>query len=184
MDEWKDIKGYEGYYQINKIGDVKSLERTIMRKNGTPQTFKERILKQSLNGKDGDIHRYFYVHLHKNGKKNHKKIHRLLAETFLTNPRNLEMVDHKNQNTQDNRLSNLRWASRSVNNINRKTYGKIKHKFISERKKGNYDYFVFKISSRKEKNFRKHFNKKKFTLQDVINFRNDYCKLHNIEIIE
>ena len=176
MDEWKDIKDYEGYYQINKLGQVKSLAR----KN----RIKEKILKQTLNGKDGYTHRYFKVILHKNGKREHKKIHRLLAETFLKNPDNLECVDHKNQNTQDNRLINLRWASRSANCINCKVYGKIKHKFISECKMKNYDYFVFEITSRKEKNIKKYFNKKKFTLQDAINFRNDYCKLHNIEIIE
>ena len=188
MDEWVDIKDYEGYYQINRKGEVKSLARTIMRKNGKPYTQKEKILKPWLNGTDKDTHRYFHVELRKNGKQKTVKIHRLLAETFLLNPDNLEMVDHKNQNTKDNSLSNLRWASRSLNMINRKVMGKIKHKFIYETKKKYkdkiYESFVFMIQCRKEKNIAKTFNKKKYTLQDVINFRNDYCKENDIEIIE
>ena len=184
MDEWKDIKDYEGYYKINKKGEVKSLERTIMRKDGKSHTYKEKILKPWLNGKDGDSHRYFHVQLSKNGKRKTKKIHRLLAETFLTNPDNLEMVDHKNQNTQDNRVENIRWASRSSNNINCKVKGKIKHKFICERKNRNYDYFVFIITKRGNKNIQKHFNKKEYTLQQVIEWRDKYCWDKDIEIIE
>ena len=183
-EKFYDLKGYEGFYKINKLGQVKSLKRTIIRKDGIPQTNKEMILKPCLNGKDGDPRRYFQVGLQKNGKKKTKQIHRLLAETFLMNPKNLPWVDHKNQNTQDNRLENIRWTTPRDNNINRKVMGKIPFKFICEEKQGNRDYFVFQIRNRKEKNIKKRFNKKKYTLQQVIEFRDNYCKENDIEIIE
>ena len=182
MDEWFDVKNYEGFYKVNRKGDVKSLKRTVMRKDGNPRTFKEMILKPSLTGKKS--HRYFRVFLYKKGKRKQKLIHRLLAETFLPNPDNLECVDHKNRNTQDNRLDNIRWSTQRNNCINCKVYGKIKHKFIYECKMKNRDYFVFRIESRKEKNIQKKFNKKEYTLQQVIEWRDKYCWDKDIEIIE
>ena len=173
-EKFYDLKGYEGLYQINKLGQVKSLEKMV----GFIKR-KETILKPQL-----DTCGYFRVTLCKNGKQKRKSIHRLLMETFVLNPKNLPCVDHKNRNTKDNRLSNLRWASNSDNCVNVKVYGKIPHKFIYQTKKGNNEYYKFVITSRGNKNIQKSFNKKKYTLQQVIEWRDKYCWDKDIKIIE
>lgn len=42
---WRDIKGYEGLYQVSNLGRVKSLERTVIDKIGRKRLYKERILR-------------------------------------------------------------------------------------------------------------------------------------------
>jgi len=71
-------------------------------------------LKSSINNTG-----YYRVRLCKYGKKYHKSVHRLIAQTFIPNPDNLPQVDHINHNTQDNRLENLRWVTHSDNERNR-----------------------------------------------------------------
>ena len=83
-DEWKNIKGYEGLYKINRKGEVKSLERKIMITKTRTKTIKEKIRKNVKNqsGK-------YYIILHKNGKHEFKYIHLLIMETFSTRPNHL-----------------------------------------------------------------------------------------------
>lgn len=101
---WHDIKGFENKYQISNLGNVKSLKRTIIRKNGKKQTFQERILKPCKNNKgyyivslDGELH----------------TIHRLVAENFLENL----VVNHKNGIKTDNRIDNLEFIAQKDNCI-------------------------------------------------------------------
>lgn len=94
---WKSIEGYEDY-EISNFGRVKSL------KYG-----KEKILKQTL------ILGYFCVSLCKNGKDKIVKVHRLVAQAFVPNPNNYPCVNHKNENTIDNRPENLEWCTHEYN---------------------------------------------------------------------
>ena len=183
MNEFVDVKGYEGYYKVNRLGQVKSLEKKI---NCGPNKKSWRIyggknLKPFL-----DNFGYLRVNLMKDNKRKVKKIHRLLAEHFIPNPENLPLVDHKNRNKTDNRLENLRWTSYSLNSINVSNKGNTAHKFICQftSKRNNNNYYIFCVRHRGEKNIHKRFNKKKFTLQQVIEFRDKYCKENDIEIIE
>lgn len=107
---WKDIEGYEGYYQISNYGRVKSLER-YKSNYSKLQLVPERILSQGTkeNG-------YKVIILYKDNKGKNNYIHRLVAQAFLPNPNDLATVNHKDGNKANNHLSNLEWASYAENN--------------------------------------------------------------------
>lgn len=111
MEEWKDVIGYEGLYQVSNEGRVKSLERYVDSKNGSKRFEKEKILKYCIT-KNG----YPSVILAKFGTRKLKKIHRLVGETFIPNPDNLPQINHKNEDKTDNRVENLEWCNQYYNN--------------------------------------------------------------------
>lgn len=99
VEEWKDIKGYEGLYKISNLGRVKSF-----------QGVKERILKSNIQNCG-----YEYVVLAMNGKFKTKNIHRLVAEIFIPNPNNYKEINHIDENKHNNNVNNLEWCTRSYN---------------------------------------------------------------------
>lgn len=84
LEEWKDVKGYEGIYKISNTGKVFSVERIEIIKE------KDREYKRVIGGKEIKIKKdkfgYMYVGLHKNGKRRMFKIHRLVAKEFADFP--------------------------------------------------------------------------------------------------
>jgi len=99
-----EVKGFENYI-IYPDGNIKSKAR-----RGTP----ERILKQCDNGRG-----YLFVRLHdSDGKRHNNYIHRLVAKHYIPNPENKREVDHKNRDSHDNRVENLRWVTPKENNQN------------------------------------------------------------------
>ena len=111
MEEWRDIKGYEGLYQVSNEGRIKSF-----------YLGKEKIRKL-CNDKDG----YLIVSLWKRGVSENPRVHRLVAEAFIPNPNNLPIVNHKDENKQNNMVwvnddgsidynkSNLEWCTVKYN---------------------------------------------------------------------
>ena len=98
-DDFIPIRDFPDYY-VNKDGDVLST------KNGHEMTIKQRE----------DKYGYLFVNIYDaNGRLRTKKIHRLLAETFIDNPSNAPLVCHSDDNKQNNRLSNLRWGTNKTN---------------------------------------------------------------------
>lgn len=132
-EEWKDIKEYEGLYQISNFGRVKSLSRKIWNGKGYYQS-KEKILKPGIE-KLG----YHYFYLCKNNKRK-KYLHRLLAEAFIPNLLKLPEVNHKDQNPFNNELNNLEWCTHEYNmnygDKNERISKKIKKKIIQYTLKG------------------------------------------------
>ncbi len=110
LEVWKDVKGYEWLYQISTFARVKSLERRIKNGDTSYMILKERILKASIDSKG-----YWSVNLSKEGKARAYRVHRLMAEAFIPNPKNLPMVDHRNGFRHDNRLDNFRWFTNRQN---------------------------------------------------------------------
>lgn len=112
---WKSIRGYEGYYEVNDSGEVRSLDRIIQKrhKDGTINyaTLKGRVMKQSVSCG------YRVVNLRRDHTANVVCVHRLVAEAFLPNPNRYPTVNHKDGNKQNNAVENLEWASYSDNNI-------------------------------------------------------------------
>jgi|TARA_R110000782_G_C14665995_1_gene398427 DNA uptake protein ComE-like DNA-binding protein len=105
---WRDIKNYEGHYQVSTFGRVKSLSRFRTCKNGGLSPLKERILCTKLSKSN-----YVITHLQKDGKHSHPSIHRLVAETFIINPSNKLTVNHIDGVKNNNNVNNLEWATSS-----------------------------------------------------------------------
>lgn len=130
IEEWRDIKDYDGLYQISNLGRVKNLEKKCLSKNGEySRTHKEKILKGSKD-KDG----YLHICLTKNKKEHSRRIHRLVAQAFLPNPNNLPCVNHKNEIKTDNRVENLEWCTVAYNN----RYGTKIERSIETKTKNGY----------------------------------------------
>ena len=100
MEIWKDIKDYEGMYQVSSEGRVKSL------KYG-----EEKILKNNKNNSG-----YLSVSLSKDGKRKTYSIHRLVAQAFISNPNNLLEINHIDEDKTNNRVENLEWCTKQYNN--------------------------------------------------------------------
>ena len=114
MEEiWKDIVGYEGLYQVSNLGRVKSLSKfhcTSKNYSSLGYWSKEKILKPIIG-----VQGYLYVNLYKNKKHNFKRIHILVAQSFIKNPNKFSMVNHKDENVMNNVVSNLEWCDNKYN---------------------------------------------------------------------
>lgn len=99
-EEWRDVKGYEGLYEISNMGTVRGVRRTGC--TGGP------IKPQEWRG-------YLSVILYSGCKPTHKKVHRLVAEAFIPNPENKRTVNHIDGCKTNNAVSNLEWATHSEN---------------------------------------------------------------------
>lgn len=96
MKVWVPVSEFEGYYEVNRLGEVKNSRGRIM------------AVKASGRG-------YPSVDLRKPGIKKRKVVHRILAQAFIPNPNNLEMVNHRDNNKKNYNLSNLEWVTRGQN---------------------------------------------------------------------
>lgn len=109
MEIWKDVLGYEGYYQVSNLGRVKSLDRVVLRK-GHNMNLKGKIIKPQLNEFG-----YQMVVLIKMAKSKSIKIHQLVANAFIPNPENLPCINHKDGLKRNNHATNLEWCTYSQN---------------------------------------------------------------------
>ena len=114
MEIWKDIKGFEGHYQVSNLGRVKSLEWTYYSGQGhyAKKVQPEKILSQKISKRTG----YCIVLLY-GDKRHYRTVHRLVAETFLPEVKGKDIVNHKDGNKQNNNVENLEWSTYSENTI-------------------------------------------------------------------
>jgi hypothetical protein len=118
MEIFKDIKGYEGYYQISNLGNIKSLSRLVDNHSNFKKLLKEKILKASIS-KTG----YYVIDLKKNNQRKTFKIHRLIALHFIKKIQYKNFVNHIDGNKLNNEISNLEWCTIKENNIHAERIG-------------------------------------------------------------
>ena len=146
---WKDIKGYEGQYQVSNFGNIRSLDRLVYQQ-GRMQNYQGGSMNSFLNNSG-----YYTIRL---SKDNHKKdflVHRLVAEAFLPNPYNLPCINHKDEDPLNNHVDNLEWCTREYNT----NYGtatlrralKMGHRLAQYDKNGNFitSYYSIREAERK-----------------------------------
>lgn len=110
-ETWKDIKGYEEYYQISNFGNVRSKNRWVINhQNGTTRHVKGENLTPWDNGNG-----YLVITLNKERKRKNYYIHRLVAEHFLDNPERKTQVNHLDYDKHNNKSSNLEWCTQKEN---------------------------------------------------------------------
>ena len=109
MEEWKDIEGYEGYYQISSHGRVRSVNRYVRHPSGKQAQKRGRIFRNGWKNKS------LIAGLTKEGKSRGFLIYRLVAKAFIPNPDNKPEVNHIDGNRMNNHISNLEWSTRSEN---------------------------------------------------------------------
>ena len=116
MEEiWKDIPGYEGYYQASNTGRIRCVERIVERYDGRAG----RIVRQRVASRIMCVlllnSGYLSVCLNKEGAKRRYTVHRLVASAFIDNLSGAKTVNHKNGIRTDNRVDNLEWCSQKEN---------------------------------------------------------------------
>jgi hypothetical protein len=140
MEEWKAIPGYEGYYEISTLGNVRSVERSVHGKGGRTDIRRAQDKKTFVLKNSG----YVVVLLSKNGKNKTYYVHRLVAQTFIPNddPDGKPEIDHIDRVQANNVVYNLRWVNRKANLLNRAPFeqplGMTGERYIILTKQNNY----------------------------------------------
>lgn len=116
MEEiWVDIEDHEGIHQISNLGRVKALRKEVytpgLNSKNNIAIRKEKFLKPCVNSSG-----YYCIRLiDNNGKRRNYKLHRLIAKAFISNPFNLEIINHIDSNILNNSIENLEWVSAREN---------------------------------------------------------------------
>ena len=97
---WKDVRGWEGLYQISNLGNVRTLH------------YKKPYLRKLSKTQRGYLVVNFFI---SKGKYKNYSVHRLVAEAFIPNPNNLPQINHKDENRLNNRVDNLEWCTNKYN---------------------------------------------------------------------
>ena len=127
----KDIPGYVGLYKVREDGQIRSLDRYNIDKNGKKKFYPGRVLKQSLIVNNHT--NYKYVTLSNKGKLKRLGVHQVVALAFTPNPENKPIVNHIDNNGENNHYTNLEWVTHKENMLHAQKQGRL---FVSQSKAG------------------------------------------------
>lgn len=148
IEEWRDIEGFGGFYQVSNMGRVRS------RGNGYAGRKPDKWYLRSLSANhDG----YLKVYLNAGGKTATRGVHTLVAKAFIPNPDNFNTVNHKDGDKTNNNVDNLEWADRSQQMIHAYKLG------LKKAKRGSSNYAA-KLTDENVRYIRGHYvrNSKEF----------------------
>lgn len=109
-EEWRDVTGFEGLYKVSSMGRVLSCERVVKDSRLGKKKLKERFLKPTV-----DSFGYTKVTLFRDSKRSVRKVHRLVAGHFCYKPEGCDVVNHIDNDTQNNQAGNLEWTTNQGN---------------------------------------------------------------------
>jgi hypothetical protein len=125
---WKDIKDYEGIYQVSNLGRIRNIEYNWLK---APSLHKGKYLR---------------IQLYKDGKCKYCRVHRLVAEAFIPNPDNKKEINHKDLNASNNNVDNLEWINSEDNITHYMNSDKYRNYLpISKKKKLVHAYQLEKL---------------------------------------
>lgn len=111
-EEWRAVPGFEGYYEVSNLGNVRSIDREVIMKNGVKRKTRGRMLRL---GKYNSQSSYAGVTFCVDGVPSKHSVHRLVASAFIPNPDNLPEINHKDEDKRNNTVENLEWCDRKYN---------------------------------------------------------------------
>ena len=111
-EEWKDVAGYEGLYQVSNFGRVKRLPTTLVEYTGTWTIVNERTREAYMLTPTVNVHGYYQVGLTKNRKTWSIDVHLLVARAFVPHDEYRNVVHHKDRISTNNHCSNLQWVTK------------------------------------------------------------------------
>jgi hypothetical protein len=120
MENWKDIQGYEGLYQISNLGNIKGIQRIVKHSTvGVTRNVPEKLISTFLTKG------YKRVNLWKDNKDKKHPVHVLIAQAFIPNPQNKPCVNHIDGKPSNNNINNLEWVTHSENSQHAANMGLI-----------------------------------------------------------
>ena len=111
MEQWKALNRYEGLYEINEAGEVRSVDRFAAAGKHDRRIYKG-ILKKAVKGNQ---YGHLKHQLWKDNKLEQAYVHRLVAENYIPNPNNYPLVMHIDDNPANNHVNNLQWGTQLMN---------------------------------------------------------------------
>lgn len=119
VENWIDIKGYEDFYQVSDLGNVRSKDRTVACRRLGTKNLKSRPLKSTV-----DSVGYCKVTLQDQGRNKVWKVHRLVAEHFIDKIEGKEVINHIDNDRANNRVNNLEWCTPKENTAHMHSQGR------------------------------------------------------------
>ncbi|MCC4427877.1 NUMOD4 motif-containing HNH endonuclease [Limosilactobacillus reuteri] len=123
MEKWKPIAGYESSYEISNLGRVRSKDRKVSFKRS------QREVKGCVKSLSKDRGGYLYVDLYKNGIVSRQLVHRLVAEAFISQKPNHNVVHHKDHDRSNNTVENLEWVTNDYNLVEAAIHNSKEHTY-------------------------------------------------------
>ena len=131
---WKDVSGYEGYYQVSTNGRVRSVDRISCGGRNNSKRYRYGVVLKQLDNKG-----YKLVNLYKEGRAKKVIVSRLVAETFIDNPGNKPEVNHIDEDKENNSVTNLEWVTPKENSNHGTRNKRISDYFNGRSNKPGFD---------------------------------------------